>query len=250
MEIQLKQRFETSSGGNDMKYSLKRKCVAALGMGLLLSSPARAENLLESILHLMSHPEQARVAAPPAHGMTLTVHRRAASKGHARPNSNVAHKAGKPPALAENEKYLSSASFSQKFRASTETAQKETQEALSYLIEHDKTLRRGDVLVTQNGPVVFDPDRGHDGAFIAANNRQVTKSVQQRLAGYVQPGVQYGSSLVALSAQSGGYAGIDGATAKPDAPADPKIQTADGRTIRFVGGYVSPERVFLSSVRD
>ena len=216
-------------------------------MGLMLCAPVRAENLFESIFRLMSHPDPARVA-PPANGMNVTVHSHVTPKGHARPTPKAAQKADKPPVLAENEKYLSSASFSQKFRASPESAQKETKEAIGYLVEHDPTLRRGDALVTQNGVVVFDPDRSRAGAFLPVNDSHVAKPLQKRLIGFVEPGVRYGSNLVALASPNARYAGVAGSG--PDASAEQKVQTADGRTIRFVGGYASPDKAFLSSVRD
>jgi hypothetical protein len=226
--------------------ALKRKCAAATAMGMLLCSPVRAENILESLFHLMSHPDQAR-AASSSNAMTLTVHRHDASKAHARHmlKAQADHKTDRP-VLAANEKYLSSASFSQKFRASPETGQNETREAIRYLVAHDGTLRRGDALVTQNGVVVFNPDRSDTGAFVPVNDRHVEKPLQKRLTGF-QPGASYGSNMAALTAQSGDDTASGVAADKPDATADQKIQTADGRIIRFVGGSVSLGSAALSN---
>ena len=163
--------------GRAMNCLLKRMFMIAT-MSVLACPAAQADGILDRIFGFVTQQPESR-AAPVPHASTLirsTLH----------PHHHAAQQSDGPASLSEIEKYLSSPSFSQRFRASPETAQKETQEAIDYLIHHDQTLRRGDVLVTQNGVVVFDPDGGVGGAFLVANEKHVSKQQQKRLVGLLE----------------------------------------------------------------
>ncbi|WP_294537608.1 hypothetical protein [uncultured Rhodoblastus sp.] len=231
-----------------MRKSRRLNLAVAATLWIVMCPSVRAAGFLESIFGFMSpkeeksaiaHRSASHVRPSCSHGACGGQIRKVA---HHKPKSNASQKSDGRPKLSEDEKFLSSASFSHRFCGCTETTQKDTQEAIDYLIAHDETLRRGDVLVTQSGAVVFDPDRGEDGSFLAADDRRVAKSLRVRLSGFAQLANQYGASLSAGASPGGKkYAGIDGSEIKTENPLEQTIQSPDGRTIRFVGGYMPEE---------
>jgi hypothetical protein len=229
-----------------MRIALRRQtAAAAAAMWILMCPMAKAEGFLESIFRFMTHTAPPQTA--PAGHAPVNKKRPSDAQSRNKQKIQIAHPSVGPRVISKDEKYLSSARFSQKFRLSPETGQKETQEAIGYLIEHDKTLRRGDALVTGTGVVIYDPKQGQSGRFVPVNDKSVAQPLQKRLVGFVEPVAQNAPKRNAAASQSGKAPAISVFAIKPEGAAERRIETSDGRTIRFVGGYLPEEGQSASS---
>jgi hypothetical protein len=228
-----------------MRHSLRRQIAAAAAMWILMCPIAKAEGFMESIFGFATHAETARTA--PAGGAPAQQKRPLEAQSRHKRKVQIAHPSVGPRVVSKDEKYLSSAGFSQRFRLSPETGRKETQEAIGYLIEHDETLRRGDALVTGTGVVIYDPKQGEGGKFVPVNDKSVAQPLQKRLVGFVEPVAQNAPKRNADSAQSAKAPATSVYAINPERSAERRIETSDGRTIRFVGGYLPEEGHSASS---
>jgi hypothetical protein len=112
---------------------------------------------------------------------------------------------------------------------------------ISRVTRRDPTLREGDAFMTSDGLRVFVGDRQGDAKFVPVGQApQLSRALKERLQAMEK--TPSGRPALASSSRSRAekasgplaYAGVDEKAAK-----DRLIETANGKTIRLVGGFMN-----------
>lgn len=193
-----------------MKRTRSRVFAFALLSGSLMAGSASAKNIFDFLFGGFGgkSAEPVRRAAAPAH-------------------RNYVRVAPARPAVEDDAtKYLKSAEFSHRFQTGP------TGEAVAYLLHNDATLRSGDAVMTKEGVLVFDPNGGGDGKFVAIRDAAVSQSLSTRLADLER------AEKPVVSGSSRAKAGrVE--RERTETTGESVILASDGRSIRMVGGFTN-----------
>lgn len=143
-----------------------------------------------------------------------------------------------PPIEDATTKYLRSPEFSRLFAAG------QTDGAIAYMLRNDATLQSGDAVMTKEGLRVFDPKGGEKGKFLPLNQVELDRTRTTRLAELEQAKRPAESEVVRVSLDESKPLGLlaklkTPASVRTGSGSEPIIRTADGRSIRLVGGFVN-----------
>jgi hypothetical protein len=195
-----------------------------------LGGPCRAENIFEMIFGGGQHPVKAQ-AAP------------AASAHHFASRRHVAHKRRDPVVAGAGESSLSAESmklsYADVWGGASDGAGKCCASAfdmIARVTRRDPTLRKGDAFMTSDGLQVFVGDRQGDTKFVPVGQApQLSPALKERLqAMETKPSAPPSRSRAEKASGALANAGVAEKAAK-----DRLIETANGKTIRLVGGFVN-----------
>ena len=196
-----------------------------------LGGPCRAENIFEMIFGGGQHPVKAR-AAP------------AASAHHfSSPRRHFAHKKRDPAVAGAGESALSAESmklsYAEAWGGASDGAGKccaSAVDMIARVTRRDPTLRKGDAFMTSDGLRVFVGDRQGDTKFVPVGQApQLSRDLKERLQAMEKtPSASPAKSRAEKAFGPAAHAGVAEKAGK-----DRLIETANGKTIRLVGGFVN-----------
>ena len=196
-----------------------------------LGGPCRAENIFEMIFGGGQHPAKAH-AAPAA-----LAHHLSASRRH------VAHKRRDPSVADAGESSLSAESmklsYAEAWGGPSDDAGKccaSAVDMIARVTRRDPTLRKGDAFMTSEGLQVFVGDRQGDAKFVPVGKAlQLSPALKERLQAIEKtPSASPSRPRAEKASGPPAHGGVAERAEK-----DRLIETANGKTIRLVGGFVN-----------
>jgi hypothetical protein len=196
-----------------------------------LGGPCRAENIFELIFGGGQHPAKAR-AAPAASSHHFSSSRRHVA--HKRRDPSVAD-AGESSSSAESMKL----SYAEAWGGASDGAGKccaSAVDMIARVTRRDPTLREGDAFMTSDGLRVFVGDRRGDTKFVPVGQApKLSPALKERLQAMDKtPSASPSRSRAEKASGPLAHSGV-----AEKAEKDRLIETANGKTIRLVGGFVN-----------